>query len=170
MVGPMNYSRLIFVLIFALICFLGDQYTKTVILDMYTMNELPIQVTSYFNLVYALNKGISFGFLGGSNENMPYYLSGFSLTVSVILLIWLFRERILPLQLGLGLIIAGGTGNAFDRLSGLPLREHAVVDFLQFHYHDWYFPAFNVADICINMGVALVLLEVLFFSRYRSNT
>jgi signal peptidase II len=131
-------------------------------IQLFEQGNIPTQVTSFFNLVLAWNKGVSFGFLSSSEAHMPYYLAGFSILVSVVLLIWLIRERVLTIQVGLAFIIAGGIGNAYDRLT-----LHAVVDFLQFHYEGWYFPAFNVADICINIGVGLILIDILFFSKRR---
>lgn len=120
-------------------------------------------MTSFFNVVLAWNKGVSFNFLSDAGANMPYYLAGFSLLVSIVLLVWMFREKVFMIQIGLGFIIAGGLGNAFDRL-----HYQAVVDFLQFHYQGWYFPTFNVADICINIGVGLVLIEAVFLSGRKS--
>lgn len=162
----MRILRLTLLLAMGLVLFYGDQFTKELMIDLWDEGTIPMQVTSFFNLVLTWNKGVSFGFLGGVNaDNMPYYLAGFSLIVSIALLIWLFIERVLLIQAGLSFIIAGAIGNAYDRLN-----YHAVVDFLQFHYSGWYFPAFNVADICINIGVGLVLIDLLFFSPHRDKT
>ncbi len=161
----MRGGRLTLLMVLILALFLGDQLSKSLMVDMFRNGEIPAQVTSFFNLVLGWNKGVSFSFLRSDSESMPYILGGFSLLVSFGLLIWLIRERILLIQIGLGFIIAGALGNAFDRFT-----HSGVIDFLQFHYADWYFPAFNVADICINIGVGLVLIDVLFLSGHRSKT
>jgi len=161
----MRSLRIALIASLILVCFIGDQFTKKLVLELFHEGVIPVQMTSFFNFVLAWNKGISFGFLGSNSENMPYILSGFSLLVSLALVIWLFREKILIIQIGLGFIISGAIGNAYDRL-----QYQAVVDFLEFHYQGWYFPAFNVADICINIGVGLILIDVLFFSSKRTRT
>lgn len=140
-----------------------DQVTKSYILQAFQQGDIPVAVNDFFNVVLAWNKGVSFGFLSTNEAMMPYVLAGFSIIVSILLFVWLIRESILTIRIGLVFIIAGGLGNAYDRLV-----YGAVVDFIQVHYQDWYFPAFNVADICINIGVGLVLVDLLFFSDQRS--
>lgn len=160
----MGISRIITLTVLIAALVLGDQISKILLLNMYQANELPIYVTGFFNLVLALNRGVSFSFLESNSAHMPYILAGVSIFVSLALFIWMARETKLMIQLGLGFIISGAIGNAIDRFTHL-----AVVDFLQFHYNDWYFPAFNVADICINIGVGLVLLDVLFMAGHRTD-
>jgi signal peptidase II len=155
--------------IYAILALLGagllvlDQVSKEHVLQGYQQGHIPVSITSFFNIVLAWNKGVSFGFLSTNEAVMPYLLAGFSILVSVLLLVWLIRESVLTIRTGLVFIIAGGLGNAYDRLV-----YGAVVDFIQIHYQEWYFPAFNVADICINIGVGLVLIDLLFFSDQRS--
>jgi signal peptidase II len=161
----MRALKVTLVLALVLTCLWLDQYTKGLMIQWYQEGALPMYVTSFFNLVLAMNKGVSFGFLSNDSASMPYYMAGFSLLVSFGLFIWVVMERAFIVQVGLGFVIAGGTGNAYDRLT-----HHAVVDFLQFHYQDWYFPAFNVADVCINIGVGIVLIDLLFFASNRSKT
>lgn len=146
-----------------LILLLGDQLSKALIYAAFERGEVPVKITEFFNLVIAWNKGVSFSFLASDNASMPYVLAGFSALVSIALLVWLIRETSLVTQTGIVFIISGAIGNALDRYT-----DKAVLDFLQFHYADWYFPAFNVADICINIGVGLVLIEVLFLSGHKT--
>jgi signal peptidase II len=88
--------------------------------------------------------------------------SGLALAVSAALITWLARlERRLQLMAAaLALILAGALGNLIDRL-----RQGWVVDFLQVHWHEHYFPAFNVADSSITCGAVLLLLDALLSSR-----
>ena len=84
-------------------------------------------------------------------------LSAFALAVVVGLLVWL-RSLASPwATVGIGLIVGGAVGNVIDRL-----RFGAVVDFLDFHWAGWHFPAFNVADSAITIGVIMILLQGLF--------
>jgi signal peptidase II len=74
--------------------------------------------------------------------------------VSVFIVVWLFRlapeDRVLVMPLGL--ILGGGVGNLIDRVN-----LGYVVDFISWHYHGWYWPAFNVADAAISVGAAAAL-------------
>lgn len=143
--------------------FFVDQYTKHLIIDLFHEGTVPFVVTGFFNIVMAWNRGVSFSFLRDAHEQIPYILAGFSFIVSLILLVWMVREKKFLVQAGISLIIAGGIGNAYDRLN-----YHAVVDFLEFHYNGWFFPAFNVADISINIGVGLILIDLIFFMPART--
>jgi signal peptidase II len=90
-------------------------------------------------------------------DHAPYLLAGFAVLVAGMLGIWLSRVKAPLPALGLGLVIGGALGNVVDRL-----RFGAVVDFLYFHYAGWGWPAFNLADSAITVGVALLLLDGLF--------
>ena len=73
--------------------------------------------------------------------------------------IWREQERNVWLAIGLGFVLGGAIGNMIDRVSA-----GYVIDFLIFHYRDWYFPAFNVADIAITVGAMMLILDSLLFS------
>ena len=117
-------------------------------------------VTSFFNLVLTYNRGISFGlFNGGTGFNAAV----FSLAAAVIvgmLIVWLRRASSPLLGLAIGLVIGGAVGNVIDRL-----RLGAVVDFLDFHIGSAHWPAFNLADSAICIGVAAMLLDGFFLRR-----
>lgn len=115
-----------------------------------------LDVTSFFMLVLAWNRGVSFSFLNGQGPWIVWGLSALALGVSVVLVGWMARARNRWSAMGLGLIAGGALGNAIDRL-----RFGAVTDFLYFHLGHWYFPAFNVADSAITVGAAVVLIESL---------
>jgi signal peptidase II len=134
-----------------------DQLTKWWVLDGLMQPPRVIEVTSFFNLVLAWNRGVSFSMFYSYHDAMPWILSGVALAIVAFLGSWLLRaDRALP-ALALGLVIGGAIGNVVDRL-----RFGAVVDFLDVHVAGWHWPAFNVADAGICVGVALLVLDGLF--------
>lgn len=118
--------------------------------------EIPL--TEFFNLVLGYNTGVSFGMLGGLGVP-PWALSLLAIAVAVALVIWLGRRPSAVVATALGLLIGGALSNGFDRL-----RNGAVTDFLDFHLAGWHWPAFNMADVGVVCGVALLLLDS-FLSR-----
>ena len=146
-----------FGLLIAAAVVVADQATKWAALAALDPMGAPIAVTPFFNLVLVWNRGVSFGMLGGLSGYGPWLLSAVALAIVVFLLTWLRREPG-PLVAGaLGLVIGGALGNVIDRV-----RFGAVVDFLDFHYAGYHWPAFNVADAAICVGAGLLLLSGLF--------
>ncbi len=141
-----------------------DQLSKWVILEHVMQPPQVIEVTGIFNLVLTFNSGVSFGLFGGESAWKPYLLSALALAVSLTLLIWLFRQPQWLFAVAVGLIVGGALGNVIDRL-----RYTAVVDFLDFHWNEWHWPAFNLADSAIFVGVALILLDGLFLGHQTAN-
>lgn len=119
-----------------------------------------VDVTGFFMLVLAWNRGVSFSFLNGQGPWMAWVLTALALAVSAVLIGWMPRARNRWVVLGMGLIAGGALGNAIDRI-----RFGAVTDFLYFHLGDWYFPAFNVADSAITVGAAVIMIESLVNQR-----
>lgn len=118
-----------------------------------------IEVTSFFNWVMVWNKGVSFGMLNTNTPAMIYILSGFAVLVSIGFLVWMWRDPRPLFAVCIGMIVGGALGNALDRL-----RFGAVADFLDFHIGDLHWPAFNVADASISVGVVLLLVDMFLFS------
>ena len=112
-------------------------------------------ITSLFDLVRYHNEGAAFSFLADAGGWQKVFFSGISI-VAIIVMSYLIRKHSQEklFCLGLALILGGALGNLYD---GLTLGY--VVDFLYFHIHDLYWPAFNVADSAICMGVATLLLD-----------
>ncbi|RDD60508.1 signal peptidase II [Ferruginivarius sediminum] len=139
----------------------SDQVTKWLILAKVMDPPRIIEVTGFFNLVLVWNRGISFGLLGNSAGWQSWVLAAFGAVVAGGLLVWLHRavQGLLP-SLGIGLIVGGALGNVIDRL-----RFGAVVDFLDFHVGGWHWPAFNVADSAITIGVAMLVLDAILHDR-----
>ena len=131
-----------------------DQVTKQWVVGSFRLME-SVPETSFFNLVLVLNPGASFSFLAGAGGWQKWFFIVLALAVSAWLLVMLRQhaaERLLPVALSL--ILGGALGNVIDRL-----RFDAVVDFLDFHFAGYHWPAFNVADSAITIGVALMLLQ-----------
>ncbi len=124
-----------------------------------------VEVLPFFALVHWWNRGISFGVLNGLDrpELQRAVLVLLTLAIMVILAVNLKRaERTLP-AFAFGLIMGGALGNLIDRL-----HYGAVADFLYFHYRSYDFPAFNVADSCVCIGVGLLLLDSTGLGRAKS--
>lgn len=138
---------------FWLIIVLLDLLTKTIIVKHVMVPPHVIPVTDFFNLVLVWNKGTSFGLIAHGAEVMPYVLAVLSLGIAIWLHRWLCRAEDRWHGIALGLILGGAIGNVFDRL-----LYGAVVDFLDFHVSGWHWPAFNVADSAIVVGVAMLVL------------
>ncbi len=141
-------------LLFALGVALADQLTKAWIQGWLNPGEAR-EVFPFFNLVLTFNRGAAFSFLHHAGGWQRWFLVAFTLVVMVALLIWLWRTR--PAEgltrAGLALILGGALGNLIDRL-----RTGLVTDFLDFHWQQWHWPAFNLADSAITLGVVLLLL------------
>lgn len=140
-----------------------DQISKVWILESFRHMERR-SVTSFFNLVLVFNPGASFSFLADAGGWQKWFFVGLALAISLWLLSLLRKhaqERLLPAALSL--ILGGAIGNVIDRL-----RFGAVVDFLDFHLAGYHWPAFNVADSAITVGVGLMLLHQFRFGKESS--
>ena len=114
----------------------------------------PLVVTPFFELVLAWNKGVSYGLFPQDSFVGQYLLVVLSLLACVLLWLWLARTDSPPTAAALGLIVGGALGNALDRL-----RYDAVADFFLFHAFGYSWYVFNIADIAIVVGVALLVYE-----------
>jgi signal peptidase II len=149
-----------FGLLYALAVVVLDQVTKWWILAGVMNPPTVIPVTPFFNLVLVWNRGISFGVLNQASAWVPWVLSAVALAICVGLFIWLRRVDGKLLATALGLVIGGALGNLVDRL-----RFGAVVDFLDVHAAGFHWPAFNVADAAITIGVGILLIDALIAGR-----
>ena len=132
-----------------------DQVSKIITLSVLGPFQ-GVPVTPFLNLVVVMNTGISFGLFSSEGELTRYILVALALIVSIILMRWLANSTNRFVCAALGMIIGGAFGNVIDRLV-----HKAVVDFLDFHLYGWHWPAFNVADSAITIGVALFVLASL---------
>jgi signal peptidase II len=116
-----------------------------------------IQLTSFLSLVKAWNHGVGFSLLTMTLPSGPYILSALALAIASGMAVWLLRvTRAIP-AVALGLIIGGALGNVVDRL-----RLGAVFDFIDVHLGGYHWPAFNLADSALSVGVVLLIIDGLF--------
>jgi signal peptidase II len=112
-----------------------------------------IKITDFFSFVYVNNNGISFGMFN-KVENAREIFAFLQGSIATILIIWLWRIKTKHLAIAVGLIIGGAFGNVIDRI-----QNGGVTDFLDFHFASYHWPAFNLADTAIFIGVAIVLFD-----------
>lgn len=140
----------------ALLILLVDQLSKWLIIGQFHLGDSR-SITGFFNLVRAHNPGAAFSFLAQAGGWQRWLFTGLGVGAS-LLMIWMLRSH--PGQKLFGFAIAcilgGAIGNVIDRLV-----HGYVVDFLDFHWAGWHFPAFNAADSAITLGAACLLLDEL---------
>ena len=135
---------------------LSDQLTKALIIKN-ILDDQFIRVNSYFYLVHFKNQGAAYSFLSDAGGWQRYFLSIVAVIASVFIIFMIKKHRDeLYTALGLSLILGGAIGNLYDRIS----LGH-VTDFLYFHFKDYYWPAFNVADTAISIGVVIIIYETI---------
>ena len=139
-----------------------DQLSKAAVRGYFAAHAEGAQenITSFFNIVLIHNRGMSFGLFNGSGGLNALLFSLVAAAIVTVLIYWLSRVGSPLLATAIGLIIGGAIGNVVDRV-----RLGAVVDFLDFHVGRWHWPAFNVADSAICVGVAVMLLDGLLLRR-----
>ena len=119
----------------------------------------PLVVSPIFNLTLAHNKGAAFSFLHAQSGWQNVFLGSLAAIISVGILVWLAKlpakARLVPIALCF--ILGGALGNAWDRIN-----YQFVIDFLSFHWGDWYFAIFNLADSAISLGAGLLFLHWVF--------
>jgi signal peptidase II len=132
---------------------LSKWWIRVVVMD--PPRDIPI--SSFFNIVYARNTGVSFSMFRADSQIGQWLLSAVALAIVAGLLVWMRRlARPWPV-IALGLIVGGAVGNVIDRL-----RLRFVFDFLDFYWNGYHFAAFNLADSAITVGVAMLLIDGLF--------
>lgn len=136
-----------------------DQATKWLVLFWVMDPPRTIPVLPFLDLVIVWNRGVSFGMFGGGTVP-PWAFVVLSGVISIALLVWLRRAESLWTQMAIGLVIGGAIGNVVDRI-----LFGAVFDFIDVHVAGWHWPAFNLADSAITLGVVLLLVESLLPER-----
>lgn len=152
----------------------ADQITKGILLylitgtvplfgvawDVVPVPYLMTQVCNFFNIVFTWNPGASFSMLRGLGEAAPLIIiigTGF---IIGFIAYYLFARAPKYERAPLALVVGGAIGNLIDRV-----RFGAVIDFLDFHIGGWHYPSFNVADMCIVIGVAWLILNFVLARR-----
>lgn len=137
---------------------LVDQVTKFYVVSHFSLHEMVPVVPGFFNLTYIRNPGAAFGFLAGAPAAFRGCFFALVTLVAVgLILYYLIAHKVgdLLLLLPLGMILAGALGNMVDRF-----RFGEVIDFLDFSLGSYHWPAFNVADMAISIGAAILVVEM----------
>lgn len=152
---PAGFSLLAW-LGWALLILVADQFTKVLIMGYYQLGE-STPVTTFFNIVRVHNSGAAFSFLAGAGGWQRWFFTAIGIGAA-LLMVWLLKKHAGQklFAFAIASILGGAVGNVIDRV----LYGH-VVDFLDFHWRGWHFPAFNVADSAITVGAACLILDEL---------
>ncbi len=159
----------IFGVLVALVTFVLDQLSKYWIVQIFWPQTgcdplnfakaylCSYEVTPFMDLTMAWNKGVSYGLLAQDSDLGRWFLIGFSIVAMIGFFLWLAQSLCPILALGIGLIIGGAAGNAVDRVI-----YEAVADFVLLHAfgYNWYI--FNIADVAIVFGAALLFYHLIF--------
>lgn len=135
-----------------------DLWSKFYVMNHFALYQ-PVSIMQFFNLMYAQNPGAAFGFLGDHDGWQRWFFTAIAFSISAVLLFFMRKtpktHRVV--NIAYALVIGGALGNLFDRLV-----HGFVVDFIDFYVGDWHFATFNIADIGICVGAALIVLDGLF--------
>lgn len=132
-----------------------DQLSKLYIDSHFKLYESVTVLENFFHITYIRNRGAAFGILSDSPLRLPFFI--FVTLVAIVGILWYLRQMQAGQklsQLALGLILSGAIGNLIDRV-----RFGEVVDFIDVHWYSHHWPAFNVADSAICIGVGLLLFD-----------
>ena len=133
-----------------------DQISKSLILKYKFLLPIKISLFDGLNLVYVKNRGISFGML--SEYNIPFWLGILSFAISAYVIFLIIKSESKLELIGLSMILGGAVGNGIDRL----FRSY-VIDFIDFYYKNFHWPAFNFADSFITIGAVLFVVKLFFY-------
>ena len=139
----------------SLLAVLLDQITKLwVAHDMQLFQS--IEILPYVRLTYVHNTGAAFSFLSEAGGWQRWFFAALALVIGSVIAVWLTRLKAHEtlMAVSLSLVLGGAIGNLIDRLA-----YGYVIDFLDVYYQTWHWPAFNIADSAITLGVILMLLE-----------
>jgi signal peptidase II len=154
--------RFIWISIIAIIL---DQVTKQAIIGSMDLYQ-SIQILPFFNLTYVHNYGAAFSILYDAGGWQRYFLSALALIVSAVIVWWLrqsTKQQVL-LPVAFSFILGGALGNVLDRI-----LHGYVIDFLDFYYGSYHWPAFNVADSAIFIGAALLIIDMFVNKETKEN-
>lgn len=146
----------------AAVIFAIDQFVKHMLtIPVQLPSRGVIEITPFFDLRWTENRGVSMGFLTANSLEMQLILVALTGLIALVVLIWMFRERLKGDILALAMVLGGALGNITDRF-----RFGFVVDYADLHFGDWRpFLIFNIADAAITLGVLLLLARVVLMSK-----
>ncbi len=152
---PMRPGKYLMWLALAAVLIVLDLWTKHLASTHLALYR-PVEITGWLNMTLAHNEGAAFSFLADAGGWQRWFFTIVAGVISLVLMIWLWRlpnrSRLLPTAIAL--VLGGAIGNMVDRV-----RYGYVVDFIDVHWRGYHWPAFNVADSVIVIGVALLLIE-----------
>jgi signal peptidase II len=144
----------------AALIFVADQLTKRAALVRLDATHPVVVIPDFFHLVLVMNPGVAFGIFAGVPPRWRWIVTLFSVTALALLASLAFRvlpRGSLVARIAIGLVFGGAAGNLLDRW-----RVGAVVDFIDIFWRSYHWPAFNVADSAITVGVCLLAAELAF--------
>ncbi len=156
----MNRSTRITGFVLAALIFVADQAVKALVVGPLGIDSLgdAREVTSFFDLRFVQNTGVSLGFLQATSDTARWLLVALTAAIAAGVAWWMVREKARGDVLALGLVLGGALGNIVDRA-----RFGYVVDYADLHFGEWRpFLVFNVADAAITIGVVILLLRAFF--------
>jgi signal peptidase II len=164
----MTKIKFIFIIILLAILDLLTKYAAFSYVENYVINNnLPffqVPITDFFNLVIVWNKGVSFGMFSDINY-AKYFIFIINIAIITYLFFWLYKNKKKYIDFALSFILAGAFGNLIDRaING------AVADFLDFHLFNYHWPAFNLADSLVFIGVFMLIFENQFTKNNDKNS
>ncbi len=142
----------------SVVLFLLDQWTKNIATDSLKIYEAVV-VNDYLNWTLMHNEGMAFSFLADQSGWQRWGISIVAIVIVTWLLFWLKKSELKEkfLNLGLVFVIGGAIGNIYDRLN-----LGYVIDFIEVHYEEHFWPAFNVADTAISIGAFFLIIDLIW--------
>lgn len=137
-----------------------DQVTKYIIKIHFALYESMSVIDNFFNITHILNPGGAFGFLAGRSPEIRKFIFLFISSVVALFIVWFYRRcarNYIFLSYGLAMIFGGAVGNLIDRFC-----YGKVIDFLDFYIGSAHWPAFNIADSAIVVGMGILIYHILF--------
>ena len=159
-----KYRYFITKFIAVLIIFILDQASKYYMLAHFKNSKTNSEtINEFLNFALVKNQGISFGLFNHlSYSNLVFSL--ISIIIVIILCLLLIKSNKLCKSISYIFVVSGAIGNIFDRI-----ERGAVIDFIEVHYHNYYFPVFNIADASITVGVILLMIHLIFIEGRKSH-
>jgi len=150
-------NRYLLLLAVSLPVIILDQATKILIVRRLLYHEAIPVIPNFFEIIHARNPGAAFSFLRDSSFRLPFLITvSIAASIAVIVVYGKLRPDQKLASLSLGLILGGAVGNLIDRV-----RLGEVIDFLNVHWYQHYWPAFNVADSALCVGVGLLAVDMI---------
>lgn len=156
--GKIQKYRLQAIMLASMIFFADQMIKYAMIGPLQLKSRGVIHIISFFDLRWAENRGVSMGFLTAETDFGRWMLVGLTALIALVVLVWIWREKLRGDILSLSLVLGGAMGNIVDRA-----RYGYVVDYADLHFGDFRpFFIFNLADAAISIGVAILLLRAIF--------